>query len=213
MMFIIKDILLFLTKGKTSHEFSESNTNFLKNLYLIKVGFFLILFLLNLLLFDLKIKGNIEGLNKQGFFIDSLNILLLAPILEEILFRFHLNLKLKNIIFSTIAACIFFYDHFWFLLVLILYFSILILINKRNKPSNDLIFVYISAFIFGIAHLAYRDLNLAYEDILSYIYIFTLRFFNALIYSYVFFKRGIYFSILLHFLWNFFPFLIDQLAN
>lgn len=213
MFTILKDVLFFLTKGRPYDKFYELNIKLLIYLYFIKVGFFLFLFLLNFFLFNLKIEGNVEGLHKQGFFIDLINILILAPILEEILFRFHLNLKLRNIVFSIIATCVMFYDHIWLLSVLIFYFSILILLPRFRERANNLIFVYLSAFFFGISHLAYKELLFSLEDILSYVYTFTPKFFSGLIYSYVFFKKGLYFSILLHFLWNLLPFIIDQLAN
>ncbi|MFN4000013.1 type II CAAX prenyl endopeptidase Rce1 family protein [Algoriphagus sp.] len=209
----IQDIFLFLTTGRVSEESIGSNIKLLINLYILKYGFYLLFALLNLFLFDLRIDGNIKGLNRQGFFKDLINFLILAPIIEEIICRFHLNLKLKNITLSLIATCIIFYDQIWFLLFLISYFLILILISSLKKQSNNFIFVYISAFIFGVSHLAYKDLSYSYEDILSYIYIFTPRFLSGLIYSYLFFKKDIYFSIFLHFLWNLFPFIIYQLAN
>jgi membrane protease YdiL (CAAX protease family) len=87
------------------------------------------------------------------------------------------------------------------------------MISSLNKQTNNLIFVYISAFIFGISHLAYKDISFSYEEILSLIYIFTPKFFSGLIYSYIFFKKGILFSVILHSLWNLLPFIINQLAN
>jgi len=213
MTLLIKDIFYFLTTGKTTDKYFNSNLKLLFDLYIIKAGFFFLIVFINLFLFDFRIDGNIEGLHRQGFLKDFINFLILAPILEEILCRLHINLKVRNITFSIIASCILFYDQIWFLIFLIVYFLILILISSLNKQVNKLIFVYISAFIFGISHLAYRDISFSYEEILSLIYIFTPRFFGGLIYSYIFFKKGIHFSIILHFLWNLLPFIINQLAN
>ncbi|SEF91916.1 CPBP family glutamic-type intramembrane protease [Algoriphagus boritolerans] len=213
MTLLIKDIYYFLTTGKTTDAYFNSNLKLLFDLYIIKAGLLLFFVFINLYVFDSKLDGNIEGLHRQGFFKDFINFLILAPILEEILCRLHINLKVRNIIFSIIATCILFYDQIWFLVFLILYFTILILISSLNNRVNNLIFVYISAFIFGISHLAYRDISFSHEEILSLIYIFTPRFLGGLIYSYIFFKKGIHFCIILHFLWNLPPFIINQLAN
>ncbi len=213
MALLIKDIYYFLTTGKTTDSYFNSNLKLLFDLYIIKAVFFLLLVFINFYVFDFKIDGNIEGLHRQSFFKDFLNFLILAPILEEILCRLHINLKVRNIIFSIIASCILFYDQLWFLVFLIVYFFILILISSLNERVSKLIFVYISAFIFGISHLAYKDITFSFEEILSLIYIFTPRFFGGLIYSYIFFKKGIHFSIILHFLWNLLPFIVNELAN
>lgn len=212
MIILIKDIFFFLSSGRTSDESLNSNIKLIFNLYILKIGIFLLFVLLNFSFFDFKIDGRIEGLYNLGFFKQLVNFLILAPILEEILFRYHLKLKVGNIIASIIVTGLIFHDQIWFLLFLNLYFFILILMSSLKKKVNDLIIVYISAFIFGISHLAYKELSFSFEYMLSCIYIFTPRFLGGLIYSYVFFKKGICFSILLHFLWNLLPFIINQLS-
>ncbi|EAZ81072.1 CPBP family glutamic-type intramembrane protease [Algoriphagus machipongonensis] len=213
MVVLIKDIFFFLTSGRKVEETFKSNRKLIFNLYILKAGIFLLFVFLNFFLFNFKIDGRVEGYVGLGFFKDLINYLILAPILEEILFRYHNNLKIGNIIASLIATCLIFYDHIWFLSLLILYFLVLILISSLKKEVDNLVIVYVSAFIFGASHLAYIEGSFSFEDILSYVYIFLPKFLSGLIYSYVFFKKGICFSILLHFLWNLLPFIIDQITN
>ncbi|HSJ69392.1 MAG TPA: hypothetical protein VK921_17050, partial [Anditalea sp.] len=87
-------------------------------------------------------------------------VIILAPLLEETIFRYHLTLQKKAIIWSLIVS-VFMISQLWIIAVgLMVYLLILlVLVIRKNPPSLHMV-VYISAFFFGIVHLGnYRDFD------------------------------------------------------
>ncbi len=208
MLILVKDFYNFLISGTVSNQSIGIKKRFFLNLLILKGFVFLFFVLLNLFFFNLKIRTEPLVFDGDNFFKIFFNVVLLAPILEELIFRYHIKIQYNNIIFSFLASCLVFYDSILFLTVLTAYFIILLVFLRLNTKINPLILVYISAFIFGVSHVVYTDYSFTFEGVINLFFVFAPRFLSGLIFSYVFFKKGIISSIFLHLIWNFIPFLL-----
>jgi len=87
-------------------------------------------------------------------------VIILAPLLEETIFRYHLSLQKKAVMWSLIIS-VFLISQLWVIGVgLMLYLLILLILVIKDKAPSLHIVVYISAFFFGIVHLGnYRDFD------------------------------------------------------
>lgn len=85
---------------------------------------------------------------------------IMAPLLEETIFRYHLSLQVKAIWWS-LALSLLMLSQMWLIAVALLLYLIVLLVMALNdkKPPLYLV-VYVSAFFFGIVHLGnYRDFD------------------------------------------------------
>nr|WP_244545478.1 CPBP family glutamic-type intramembrane protease [Algoriphagus locisalis] len=128
--------------------------------------------------------------------------ILLAPLIEEPIFRLHLDLKKSSIWWSMILSFLVMSTQ-WFLLVAFLVYMIFLLISVSQKEVVNLKFVvYTSAIFFGVVHLG----NFSNFDFVSHFYWIPLlvgaQFFIGLMLSYIRLNHGIWYSILFHGVYN-----------
>jgi membrane protease YdiL (CAAX protease family) len=210
-MVLIRDFCKFLVHGKVYDAHNKLDRTFIFSYLFLKV-FIVVLFVLIKYLFSESISEQ-----KNDVFSDTnslklfMNVVILAPILEEIICRYHFKFSYKSIFISILFACFWLYDDLNFLLVLLIYFFILLTLIRANIRFNKMIFVYISSTIFAFLHLmAYPDI-LQSQNVMDIILILSPHFFGGLLLSYVFFRNGIFTAIALHSLWNFIPYTINLL--
>lgn len=155
---------------------------------------------------------NFEKNKPQNKFLFIIESLLIIPILEELLTRCYLNLKLRNLIISFLTCIILYiiaiikdYDFLLislpFLFIYLLLLIFLVKINSLNtKNYNKNLIVFLGAIFFAILHLnKINDLN--YYNLLVYIGLIP-SFIIGIGLGYVRLKLGLIYSIFLHSLYN-----------
>lgn len=147
--------------------------------------------------------------------------LILAPILEELIFRLVLNdfSKIKNIVFASLsffAGMLFSYYKndgldsrylvifTWIIIIWICYF-----ISKKAPISKfkkyETILIFISSFLFSISH--FENYNMSNGNY-SFIINFLILFVSGMLVAKVRLKIGVVWGILTHFLINLVPSII-----
>lgn len=197
--------------------------------HFIKYPFYsLIIFLIVILLFNFLIVDNISRWLSLSFHKGSaLNFgifisgVIIAPLLEEILFRFPLRKSRYTVIllFIPIALCFLVFRYYFsnLLFIPILIFSYAVFLFTKNRKTLE--FVYennkffwwtINPLIFSICHIFYLDnesIGMAHKILvlfISYIPISILAIFLRI-------KFGILYAILLHSALNFCSLIINHL--
>lgn len=141
---------------------------------------------------------------------------LFIPVLEELIHRLPLNLKKWNIAISLSLAYLIFFDgifyynfsefYTWFKLFLVLFTFIVFYFIKAKtftlKRNYHILYVLIMAFVFGLLHINnfYRELPKGFIFI-SVLYILP-QFFLGFFSSYLRLKNGIFYSFLIHIIFN-----------
>lgn len=183
-----------------------------------KKKFYILLFLFKWFLFvgillSFKFFLGYEGRNNNDLFEDKetwkvfLNIVILAPILEELVFRYHTKLEYKFVLVSLFAALVLFHDSTIGLIFSVIYFIFLLISLKLEIKINNLLLIYFSAFLFGFAHVAYSDYSILSENFGNTSFVILSRFLSGLLTCYVYYFRGILASIIFHAAWNLLPFI------
>lgn len=212
MFVVVKEILFFLKTGSVTNFAFDTDFKLILYVYLLKVLSFIMLVLSGLFIFNLDFSAGVNSVPSGKYLKDFLNFLILAPVLEEIACRYHNQLKVSSVLISLAASCLLFYDKLWFLLIVSLYFFLLLYLIAKNIELDQLFVIYISAFIFGLSHSVYSGGFYGFESSISFFFMFCFRFVGGLLYSYLFFKKGIYWPVILHFFWNLVPFVLTQLS-
>ncbi|WP_373282246.1 CPBP family glutamic-type intramembrane protease [Belliella aquatica] len=135
-----------------------------------------------------------------------LNMIILAPILEELTCRLHTGLKLYQILISLIGAVVLFHDSWIILSLFVCYFFLLFFMVSIGVRVNRRFIIYFSALIFGVLHIDFYDFNWLANFGNTFFVVIT-RIFSGLLFTYVFYQKGILFSILFHMIWNMMPFI------
>lgn len=146
--------------------------------------------------------------NKFLFMIESL---LIIPILEELLTRCYLNLKLRNLIISLLSCMILFFiaitKDYDFLLMslpfLFVYLLLLFFLVKKNILTNNYnkhLLVFLGAIFFAVLHLNKVD-DFNYSNLLVYIGLIP-SFIIGVGLGYIRLKLGLIYTIFLHSLYN-----------
>ena len=196
--------------------------------YIIKSYLFIFLFLilLELIFFLLDIDNDFKNVIKNKKPLPSdykllFNTLLLAPLVEEIIFRLHLKFK-DQYFFISIVALIFIIIRFHFLDsilsgILSIYVIILLIIWFLSKKSifTQKIFeinYILSILFFGLSHiinLKVIDLSLWQVNLFYFVPILIVGYFL----SKIRFHLNIVYSIFAHFIFNITPFLLSFLFS
>lgn len=129
-------------------------------------------------------------------------VIVLAPLLEETIFRYHLTLQKKAIMWSLIAS-VFMISQLWVIGAgLMLYLLILFILALRKNPPPLHIVVYISAFFFGIVHLGnYRDFDFV-SNFYWIPFLVLIQFGLGLLLSFIRLHYGLLKAILFHAVYN-----------
>jgi uncharacterized protein len=197
----------FLFKGEVLGDQLKVSLKFFAYLYFIKLSiivFFISLIFLVFGIMPINEETKLLGNDKLKIF---LNMVVLAPIIEEFIFRFHQNLKFRNVLTSLGFSVFLFFGDF-FLIILIIYFSLLLIIQRMKFKISKIGIVYSSSLLFALGHVIQNQNWDFYLLNPQLIISFFPHFISALMLSFIFLNKGIKYSIFFHAFWNFFPFLM-----
>lgn len=126
----------------------------------------------------------------------------LAPLIEEPIFRLHLDLK-KSSLWWSLGLSILVISELWYPAALLMIYLILLLIMVyRGVQPNRKYVIFISAALFGLVHM----INYTGFDFGKYYYwvpfLVAIQFFLGLILSYIRLKNGIKWAIIFHGTYN-----------
>ena len=126
----------------------------------------------------------------------------LAPLIEEPIFRLHLDLK-KSSLWWSLGLSILVISELWYPAALLMIYLILLLIMVyRGVQPNRKYVIFISAALFGLVHM----INYTGFDFGKYYYwvpfLVAIQFFLGLILSYIRLKHGIKWAIIFHGTYN-----------
>jgi hypothetical protein len=199
---LTQDFLLFLKDPKQAEVYTPIAVN---KFILLLIGTLLLIIPSALLIewvgldqFD----SIIEDMMKDNKWLVVISGIFLAPIIEEPIFRLHLNLK-KSSIWWGIGLSVFIISEQWFIVVgFVVYMIYLLIAVSQKSPLNLKFVVYTSAIFFDLVHLGnYSNFNLA--DHFYWIPLLVgVQFFIGLILSYIRLNHGIRSAILFHGVYN-----------
>lgn len=181
-----------------------------KEMFLYFIYFQIIIFLINIFafgvceLFDVNPNSNITEIT---FF----NVVVLAPVIEECMFRAILKKKFINYFLFIIASVYFFRfqlnENIYIISAIIIVFTLLLLLlNKNNFFDNNytnlqlLFVVYISSISFGIAHVG--NYTFSTKIILFLIIMSLSKIISGFLRAMFRLKFGFFYSIILHIFTN-----------
>lgn len=148
-----------------------------------------------------RISHEIGGVQTSKFNL-LLNVVLLAPIIEEFMFRYHHRLSYGRLIISLLFCIVLLHSSFWNFLIFAIYIGGLAISMEYKTPPTRKMLVFISALAFSLLHLGnYTNLNFITDVYFIPVLIFS-QFLSALILFYIFWNFGIKHSIAFHMLWN-----------
>lgn len=126
---------------------------------------------------------------------------ILAPLIEEPIFRLHLDLKKPSIWWSLILSLLL-ASVLWFPLIFIGYMIyLLVSVSNHNPPPQSLV-VYVSAALFGLVHIT-NFKNFDYSQHFFYIpFLVAIQVWVGLVLSYIRLKHGMIWAILFHGVYN-----------
>jgi len=126
----------------------------------------------------------------------------IAPILEEPIYRLHLDLTKKSILWS-LGLSVLLIDEFWYPLVGLWIYLIwlLVRVSQKNPPSIKIV-VYSSAILFGLVHLA----NFTSLDYSTQFYLIPIlvgaQVFVGLVISFIRLTYGMKWAMIFHGVYN-----------
>ncbi|EOZ99338.1 hypothetical protein A33Q_0716 [Indibacter alkaliphilus LW1] len=143
----------------------------------------------------------LELLENQKWLVAVLAILV-APVLEEPIYRLHLDLKKSSIIWS-LGLSLLLINNIWYPLVLFWIYLIYLLVKvDRGQTLNLKFVVYFSAAMFSLIHMV----NFREFDYWNYFYFVPLlvgaQFFVGLVLSYVRLNHGMLWAVIFHAVYN-----------
>nr|WP_281261105.1 CPBP family glutamic-type intramembrane protease [Cecembia rubra] len=128
-----------------------------------------------------------ESKASDSIFLTFLNFVIMAPVLEELIFRNHLKLKPVNLILSVLIM-LFVYWGDGFTFVMLGYFALVWLVKNNKGPKFKLILIYLSSILFGFGHY-YQIIDWSNMETLSMFFLRSFpHVFAGLIYAYLYFR-------------------------
>ncbi|SDC59161.1 CAAX protease self-immunity [Algoriphagus faecimaris] len=149
-----------------------------------------------------ELENEVMDLLRENPFFLLLIAVFIAPILEEPVYRLHLDLKKKSIYWG-LGLSLLLIDEFWYPLAALWIYLIwlLIRVNKDNPPSLKFV-VYSSAILFGLVHLG----NFTNLDYTKQFYLIPLlvggQVFVGLVISFIRLTYGMKWAIIFHGVYN-----------
>jgi membrane protease YdiL (CAAX protease family) len=203
---MIKNLLFFLQSGEIKETDRGLSPAFFARLYFLKFGLLVLYILTMAFFYGFEFFQGMESKANNSIFLTFLNFVILAPVLEELIFRNHLNLKPINLILSGLILLFLFWGD-GFIFVMLGYFSLVWFLRNRNGPKTTLFLIYLSSLLFGFSHY-YQIIDWSnMETILMFILRSVPHVLSGIILSYLYFRNGILVAISFHALWNLMPFL------
>ncbi|AWW30906.1 CPBP family intramembrane metalloprotease [Echinicola strongylocentroti] len=188
----------FLTEPRKAKEYTDIGFKQFMLLLIIAV-LCMLPFTLLLSLLDVEDLGHIfEGLIKKNKWLFAVGGIILAPLMEEPIFRLHLNLKKSSIWWGLVLSLIIaFSDWFIGLAFMIYLVYLLIMISKKFTPNLKMV-VYSSSAFFALIHLS-NFTNFEFGNHFFLIpFLVGSQFIGGLILSYIRLNHGIKWCILFH---------------
>jgi len=118
----------FLGSGKVYDENIKLDKTFIFSYLFFKLVIFILFILVKLLFSESISYQNNDIFSGTNSFKLFLNVVVLVPILEEMILRYHLKFSQKSIFTSAGLAIFWLYDEFNYLLILLIYFAILLIL-------------------------------------------------------------------------------------
>lgn len=148
-----------------------------------------------------QFENGLADLLKENKWIIAIFGIVLAPLIEEPIFRLHLDLKITSIWYS-LGLSLLFAMAIWFPIIFIGYMIFLLIRAKSDNPPTLKFVVYFSAAFFGLVHITnFKDFD--YGQFFYYIpFLVAIQFWIGLILSYVRLNHGMSWAILFHGIYN-----------
>lgn len=213
MLNFISNFYYFLNKGILIKNDPKFDFKFFLSIFLFKIIFLLIIGFIQFFFINYNLDMKNKVFLDESYLKIFLNLVIIAPILEEFIFRYHLKLDVKRVFVSFLFSCFLFYDNLFFLLLMTIYFAFLIYNIRKNNNINVLVFVYLSSVLFAVGHFYSYSETVSVDNFYQFVLLFISHFIGALILGYIFKRNGLLFSILFHSAFNFFPFMILALKD
>ncbi|WP_143959667.1 CPBP family intramembrane glutamic endopeptidase [Litoribacter populi] len=144
-----------------------------------------------------------EAFLKESPYLILILVGIVAPLWEELIFRYPLNLKKKGLLTALVMSAFMAVGDLWPVMVGYMLFLIWMFVSSKiGKPLHIKWIVYISSAFFAIIHLGnFEDL-----DYLGYWYLMPLlvltQFFGGLILCFLRLSHGLWLAIYFHAFWN-----------
>lgn len=127
---------------------------------------------------------------------------IVAPLLEEAVFRHHLRPGGNRIWLSFLLSFILISEYYWINILVSMYFIFLLIMNHRDRTVSMKFTVYISSVLFGLIHMS----NFANFDFIGQFYwvpvLVGVQFFIGLCLAYLRIHYGIWKAVIFHGLYN-----------
>ncbi|MCE7055170.1 CPBP family glutamic-type intramembrane protease [Algoriphagus sp. AGSA1] len=144
----------------------------------------------------------LEEMLAENKWLVVIGAIFLAPLLEEPIFRLHLDLKMTSIWWGLGMSILLISQQWCVTAVFIVYLVYLLIKVFRHRPPNLKFVVYTSSIFFALIHVGnFSNLELA-DHIYWIPFLVASQFFGGLILSYIRLSHGIWFSILFHGAYN-----------
>lgn len=189
-----------------------------------KISIKIQLLISSLIVFAVYFKlSDLNALDNKAFFYGDINkgfvydliFLIVAASIEEVVFRLHIDFQRKHILVSLLASVFFLFlkiDFLWFLVIgnlLVIYISSFFKSLYESQRGWFLnIYIIVTSFIFAIAHT--HDFSIINKyNFVVFVLILLIRMINGILLCRIRLKNnGLEWSIGLHILLNFIPFII-----
>lgn len=205
---MIRDFLDFALTGEIQEEYKKLTLSFFTRLFLIKAGFLTFYLIIVLQVFGFERFQGTESKYSLSIPSTIFVYIIFAPILEELIFRNHLNLKFKNLVLATVISVLLFWRD-WFIVILLGYFILVCFLKNRNISNLKILLIYSSSLLFAFAHY-YQLIDWDNsETILKFLLRSIPQFIGGLFYCYIYFRNGVFASMLFHAFWNLLPCLVE----
>jgi len=196
----------FLLTGIVPGEYKKLSISFIFSYLLLKFFLITVFFILKYLFYDSSLLPKREVIEDENIIKFFLNVVVLAPVFEEMICRHHLNFSYRRILISAVFACLLLYDELNYLLIVLIYLAVLVALIWKNINFNKLILVYLSSALFAFLHLIMYPDTLSSQNVINIILVILPHFIGGLLLSYIFIRNGTFAAIILHALWNLLPF-------
>lgn len=201
-MNILKKLISFLKKPKLSDPFAPFYfSDFIGLLFitiLVIIPYTLILGLAGADQFDHRM---LEMMKNNKWMV-AIFAIVFAPLLEEPIFRLHLNLK-KSAIWWSLGLSVLMMGENWFPSAMLMAYLIYLLIRVYDrKPLSQKFVVYVSAVLFGLVHMInFKDFD--YSHHFYWVpFLVGIQFWLGLVLSYIRMNYGIGWAIFFHGFYN-----------
>ncbi|MBN7815167.1 CPBP family glutamic-type intramembrane protease [Algoriphagus pacificus] len=148
-----------------------------------------------------QFENGLGDLLKENKWIIAIFGIVLAPLIEEPIFRLHLDLKITSIWYS-LGLSLLFAMAIWFPIIFIGYMIFLLIRVSSDNPPPLKFVVYFSAAFFGLVHITnFKDFD--YGQYFYYIpFLVAIQFWIGLVLSYIRLNHGMKWAILFHGVYN-----------